>query len=199
VSEKRYRPIHELRLASVYPILQDIKITLLPDTGSISWIRWVWILSRSNSLFHHSLTCHSNKPSIFSWIQLLELDLYRTYNYADFYDLFGPTKFSRAATPCQQSIINWLTVFHPGKPTFILNSLLMATWRPYHFTRILPPITVICMSGVSIFIRVTCENHLVPLNRSKVMTGMYMLIPVLQRSPFILNWLTISTWDFYFH
>ena len=97
VVEKRYRPIGEMKLAGAYPILQGYKNYI----GFGYRINFADPMMLNNLTIKLSFTPYSNLPlkqtihlavdyTYWNW------SFQAQYNYADFYDLFGPTKFSRA-------------------------------------------------------------------------------------------------------
>jgi len=97
VTEARYRPIKELKLAGAYPILQGYKVY----TGVGYRLNFMDPMMLNSLVVKVSFTPTHSLPLE----QTIHLSVDYTYwgwnfqvqyNYADFYDLFGPTKFSRA-------------------------------------------------------------------------------------------------------
>jgi len=97
ITEKKYKAIKETRLAGAYPILQGYKSYI----GFGYRLNFTDPMMLNNLVIKASFTPYSNLPLK----QTIHLAIDYTYwnwsfqaqyNYADFYDLFGPTKFSRA-------------------------------------------------------------------------------------------------------
>lgn len=97
VTEKPYRALKEIKLAGAYPILQGYK----DYVGFGYRLNFADPMMINSLVIKASFTPYSNLPlkqtvhiavdySIWNWA------FQAYYNYADFYDLFGPTKFSRA-------------------------------------------------------------------------------------------------------
>lgn len=97
VKEARYRPIKELKLAGAYPILQGYKVY----TGVGYRLNFMDPLMLNSLVVKVSFTPTHSLP-LEQTIHLSvdytywEWSFQAQYNYADFYDLFGPTRFSRA-------------------------------------------------------------------------------------------------------
>jgi len=97
VKEKRYRPIKELKLAGAYPIIQGYKcyfaggyrLNFMDPMGLNS------LVLKLTFSPYHSLPLKQTFH-FFGEYNLWNWTFTATYNYADFYDIFGPTKFSRA-------------------------------------------------------------------------------------------------------
>jgi len=97
VKEKRYSPIKELRLAGAYPIIQGYKnyvaagyrVNFMDPMGLNSLVMKL-SFSPYPSLAMKQTVHFSLEYNLWNWTFSAQ------YNYADFYDLFGPTKFSRA-------------------------------------------------------------------------------------------------------
>ncbi|MEI6455930.1 MAG: hypothetical protein WCO93_06540 [bacterium] len=119
VKEKKYSPIRELRLAGAYPIIQGYK----------DYIAAGYRLNFMDPMGLNNLTL---KLSFSPYPQLefkqtihfsLEYNLWgwtfgAQYNYADFYDLFGPTKFSRAGYAFSVKYYKLFNRMSPGKTDF---------------------------------------------------------------------------------
>ena len=97
ISETKYKPLKEMKLAGAYPILQGYKNYI----GFGYRINFADPMMLNNLVIKFSFTPYENLPLK----QTVHLSIDYTYwnwtfqaqyNYADFYDLFGPTKFSRA-------------------------------------------------------------------------------------------------------
>jgi len=97
ITEERYRPLKELRLAGAYPILQGYKVY----TGDGYRINFLDPMMLNHLIVKFSFTPQPTLP-LKQTVHLsvdyssLHWSFQAQYNYADFYDLFGPTKFSRA-------------------------------------------------------------------------------------------------------
>ncbi|MEI6576996.1 MAG: hypothetical protein WCO63_12540 [Bacteroidota bacterium] len=119
VIEKRYVPTKEMKLANAYPIVQGYK----------SYIAGGYRMNFSDPMGLNSLTLKlsyspypvlplkenvhlSAEYSIWNW------SFSGNYNYADFYDLFGPTKFSRAGYSISGKYYKLLNRLSPGKTDF---------------------------------------------------------------------------------
>jgi len=97
VTEARYRPFKELKLAGAYPILQGYKVY----TGVGYRLNFMDPMMLNSLVIKASFTPTHSLP-LEQTIHLSvdytywEWSFQAQYNYADFYDLFGPTRFSRA-------------------------------------------------------------------------------------------------------
>jgi hypothetical protein len=97
VVEKRYRTVKELRFANAYPIIQGYKhymaggyrLNFMDPMGLNSLVLKL-AFSPKDTLPTKQIVHFSADYNYWNWT------FSATYNYADFYDLFGPTKFSRA-------------------------------------------------------------------------------------------------------
>jgi len=97
VKEKRYSPIKELRLAGAYPIIQGYKDYIAAGYR----LNFMDPMGLNNLILKLSFSPYPTLPFKQTIHFSLEYNLWNwtltgQYNYADFYDLFGPTKFSRA-------------------------------------------------------------------------------------------------------
>jgi hypothetical protein len=104
-----YKPAQNMHLVSIYPVVEGYKSTASAgmrfnwaDSLGLSGITLVTGYSPSSTLgtneqFHGTLDAH-----YWNW------ELKAAYNYADFYDLFGPTKVSRRGTSVKISHSNML-------------------------------------------------------------------------------------------
>jgi hypothetical protein len=105
-----YKPAENIHLISIYPVVEGYKSTASAgmrfdwaDSLGLSGISLVTGYSPSETLgtseqFHGTLDAH-----YWNW------ELKAAYNYADFYDLFGPTKVSRRGTSVKISHSKRLT------------------------------------------------------------------------------------------
>jgi hypothetical protein len=97
VVEKRYVAIKEMKLASAYPIIQGYKSYVTAgyrmnfmDPMGLNSLTLKWSFSPQPNLPLKQTVHLAVEYNIWNWT------FNANYNYADFYDLFGPTKFSRA-------------------------------------------------------------------------------------------------------
>ena len=119
VAEKRYRPIGELRLASAYPIIQGYKNYVTAgyrlnfmDPMGLNSLTLKLSFSPQPNLPLKQTVHFSAEYNYWSWT------FTGNYNYADFYDLFGPTKFSRAGYSLSAKYYKLIDRFSPGKTDF---------------------------------------------------------------------------------
>ena len=119
VSEKRYRPVHELRLSSAYPIIQGYKdyvtagyrLNFMDPMGLNSLTLKISFSPQPNLPLKQ--TVHfSAEYNYWNWT------FTGNYNYADFYDLFGPTKFSRAGYSLSAKYYKLINRLSPSKIDF---------------------------------------------------------------------------------
>lgn len=97
ISKKDYEPFSSIRLASLYPIVEGFKD--FPSYGfRASLGDPLWLYSIDASLSYSPVTLIPAKQRIHAMFDFsyYPWTLSTTYNHADFYDLFGPTKTSRA-------------------------------------------------------------------------------------------------------
>jgi len=97
ISERKYSPVRELRLAGAYPILQGYKVY----TGVGYRLNFTDPMMLNNLVVKVSFTPVASLPveqtvHLSVDYSILRWSFQAQYNYADFYDLFGPTRFSRA-------------------------------------------------------------------------------------------------------
>ena len=123
VKEKKYSPIRELRLAGAYPIIQGY------SNKDNYYVAMGYRLNFMDPMGLNNLTL---KLSFSPYPQLelkqtihfsLEYNLWgwtfgAQYNYADFYDLFGPTKFSRAGYAFSVKYYKLFSRMSPSKTDF---------------------------------------------------------------------------------
>ena len=119
VVEKRYRPIKELKLASAYPIIQGYKeyvtagyrLNFMDPMGLNSLVLKLSFSPQPNLPLKQ--TVHfSAEYTFWNWT------FTGNYNYADFYDLFGPTKFSRAGYSLSAKYYKLFNRLSPTKTDF---------------------------------------------------------------------------------
>jgi hypothetical protein len=116
VVEKRYRPVSELRLAGAYPILQGYKNYVAAgyrfnfmDPMGLNSLNIKLSVSPTDSLPTKQVPHISAEYNFWNWT------FTGNYNYADFYDLFGPTKFSRAGYSFSTKYYKLINRFAPNK------------------------------------------------------------------------------------
>ncbi|MCK9219936.1 MAG: hypothetical protein M0P47_07795 [Bacteroidales bacterium] len=121
VTEKRYVPIKEMKLASAYPILQGYKCYLTAgyrmnfmDPMGLNALTLKWSFSPNPSLPLAQTVHLSVDYSLWNWTFTGQ------YNYADFYDLFGPTKFSRAGYSFSVKYYKLFNRLSPHKTDFYI-------------------------------------------------------------------------------
>ncbi|MDD2570414.1 MAG: hypothetical protein PHF53_01900 [Bacteroidales bacterium] len=116
VTEKTYHPMRELRLSGAYPIIQGYK-QYLAVGYRLNFMDPMGINSLNIKL---SVTPYADLPT--KQVPHLSAE-YRfwgwtftgSYNYADFFDLFGPTRFSRAGYSFSGKYHKVFRNFAPGK------------------------------------------------------------------------------------
>lgn len=116
VTEKTYRPLKEMKLAGAYPIIQGYKNYVaggyrfnFMDPLGLSAVKLKLSVSPYDSLPNKQKVHFAVDYSYWNWT------FSATYNYADFYDLFGPTKFSRAGYSFTTKYYKLLNRFAPNK------------------------------------------------------------------------------------
>lgn len=121
VTEKRYVPIKELKLASAYPIIQGYKSYVTAgyrmnfmDPMGLNSLTLKWSFSPNPSLPLKQTVHLGIDYTIWNWTFNVN------YNYADFYDLFGPTKFSRAGYSVSAKYYKLFNRLAPGKTDFFI-------------------------------------------------------------------------------
>lgn len=119
VTEKRYVPIKELKLASAYPIIQGYKMYVTAgyrmnfmDPMGLNSLTLKWSFSPQPHLPLKQTIHLSAEYNIWNW------SFAAHYNYADFYDLFGPTKFSRAGYSVSAKYYKLFNRLNPDKTDF---------------------------------------------------------------------------------
>ena len=113
VIEKPFKPLRELRLASAYPIIQGYRGLVAAgyrfnfvDPMGLNSLNLKFSFTPADTLPSKQIPHFSAEYNFWNWT------FTGNYNYADFYDLFGPTKFSRAGysfSTKYHKMINWFT------------------------------------------------------------------------------------------
>ena len=121
IVEERYRPVKELKLASAYPVVQGYKGFVaggyrlnFMDPMGLNSLNLKLSVTPNKGLPDKQIPHISAEYKYWNW------SFTGNYNYADFYDLFGPTKFSMAGysfTAKYLKVINWFT---PRKTDFFV-------------------------------------------------------------------------------
>jgi len=121
VVEKRYHPVRELKLAGAYPIIQGYKDYLAAgyrfnfmDPMGLNSLKLKLSVSPTDSLPDKQIPHISAEYSYWNWT------FTGNYNYADFYDIFGPTKFSRAGYSFSTKYLKVINRFSPKKTDFYI-------------------------------------------------------------------------------
>jgi hypothetical protein len=119
VIEKRYVPIKEMKFASAYPIIQGYKNYVTAgyrlnfmDPMGLNALTLKWSFSPDPSLPLKQTVHLAVEYSLWNWTFMAN------YNYADFYDLFGPTKFSRAGYSVSAKYYKLFNRLSPNKTDF---------------------------------------------------------------------------------
>jgi hypothetical protein len=121
VTETRYRPIKELRLSSAYPIVQGYKCY----TAVGYRLNFMDPMGLNSLVLKLSFSPYPNLPLKQTVHFSAEYNLWNwtfsaNYNYADFYDLFGPTKFSRAGYAISGKYYKLFNRLSPSKTDFYI-------------------------------------------------------------------------------
>lgn len=121
VVEKRYRPVSELKMAGAYPIIQGYKNYVAAgyrlnfmDPMGLNSLNLKLSFTANDSLPRKQI------PHISAEYNFWNLTFTANYNYADFYDLFGPTKFSRAGYSFSTKYYKLINRFAPKKTDFYI-------------------------------------------------------------------------------
>ena len=119
VSEKRYHPAGELRLAGAYPIIQGYKQFAAPGYR----LNFMDPMGLNSLIVKLSLTTYDSLPGkqvphVSAEYNFWNWSFSGTWNNADFYDLFGPTRFSRAGYSLTARYHKIINRFTPGKTEF---------------------------------------------------------------------------------
>lgn len=121
VVEKRYRTMGELRLAGAYPIIQGYKNYVAAgyrfnfmDPMGLNTLNLKMSFTPADSLPLKQVPHLSAEYNFWNWT------FTGNYNYADFYDLFGPTKFSRAGYSFSTRYYKIINRFAPRKTDFYI-------------------------------------------------------------------------------
>ncbi len=120
-SEKQYRILGETRLASAYPIIQGYKEYVavgyrfnFQDPMGLNSLSLKVSVSPQDGLPSKQIPHLALEYNFWSWT------FAANYNYADFYDLFGPTKFSRAGYAFSAKYYKSISRFSPEKTDFFV-------------------------------------------------------------------------------
>lgn len=116
IVEKRYRPVREIKLATAYPIIQGYK-NFLAVGYRLNFMDPMFLNSLNIKL---SVTPYGNLPRnqiphVSAEYNYWNWSFTGNYNYADFYDLFGPTRFSRAGYSFSARYYKLINRFAPRK------------------------------------------------------------------------------------
>ena len=121
VVEKRYRPVGEIKLANAYPIIQGYKEFIaygyrlnFMDPMGLNSFNLKLSFSPNDNLPNKQMAHLSAEYNYWNW------SFTGSYNYADFYDLFGPTKFSRAGYSFSTRYYKLINRFTPQKTDFYI-------------------------------------------------------------------------------
>jgi len=121
VVEKPYHPIGELKLSGAYPIIQGYKNYAAAgyrfnfmDPIGLNSLNVKLTVSPTDSLPDKQIPHISAEYNFWNWT------FTGNYNYADFYDLFGPTKFSRAGYSFSTKYYKLINRFSPKKTDFFI-------------------------------------------------------------------------------
>ncbi len=116
VKEVTYRPLKSMKLAGAYPIIQGYQNYVaggyrfnFMDPLGLNALKVKVSVSPYDSLPTKEKIHLSVDYNFWNWT------FSATYNYADFYDLFGPTKFSRAGYSFTTKYYKIFDRFAPGK------------------------------------------------------------------------------------
>lgn len=119
VVEKAYREVSELRLASAYPIVQGYKGLVATgyrfnfmDPMGLNSLNLKLSFTPADTLPRKQIPHFSAEYNYWNWT------FTGNYNYADFYDLFGPTKFSRAGYSFSTKYYKLINRLSPRKTDF---------------------------------------------------------------------------------
>lgn len=119
VTEERYRPFSSLKLAGAFPILQGYKNSVAAGYR----VNFLDPMGLNSLILKLSVTPEPNLPDKEKIHLSAEYNYWNwsfaaNYNYADFYDLFGPTKFSRAGYSFWGKYYKLFNRFNPNKTDF---------------------------------------------------------------------------------
>ena len=119
VVEERYRPLRELRMVSAYPIIQGYKNSVAAgyrfnfmDPMGLNSLNVKMSLTADHRLPDKQIPLFSAEYNYWNW------SFTGNYNYADFYDLFGPTKFSMAGYSFSAKYYKLINRLTPKKTDF---------------------------------------------------------------------------------
>ena len=121
VVEKRYRPLGEIKYAGAYPIIQGYKGRVAAgyrfnfrDAMGLNLLNMKMSVTPDDRLPGKQIPHFSAEYTSWNW------SFTGNYNYADFYDLFGPTKFSRAGYSFSTKYYKLFNRFTPRKSDFYI-------------------------------------------------------------------------------
>ena len=129
VVEKRYSSVRELKLAGAYPIIQGYKGLVATgyrlnfmDPMGLNSLNLKMSFTPADTLPRKQIPHFSAEYNYWNWT------FTGTYNYADFYDLFGPTKFARSGYSFSAKYYRLLNRFLPKKNGHLCK--VNGLWRP---------------------------------------------------------------------
>ena len=121
VVEKRYWPARELRMTDAYPIIQGYKNLVavgyrfnFQDPMGLSSLNLKLSVTPNDNLPEKQIPHFSAEYSLWNW------SFTGNYNYADFYDLFGPTKFSMTGYSFSTKYYKLINRLTPMKTDFYI-------------------------------------------------------------------------------
>jgi len=125
VTEKRYRPMAEMRLAGAYPIIQGYKQFVAPGYK----LNFMDPMGLNSLIIKASITPDKRLPGkqiphVSAEYNYWNWTFTGNYNYADFYDLFGPTKFSRAGYSLSTRYHWVINRFTPARDDFYVKATM---------------------------------------------------------------------------
>ncbi len=135
VKEETYRTVSSLKLAGAYPIIQGYKNSVAPGYR----FNFMDPMGLNSLVLKLSVTPENNLPDKEKIHLSAEYNYWNwsfaaNYNYADFYDLFGPTKFSRAGYSVSGKYYKLFNRFAPNKTDLYvkLSAYLDMETLPYY-------------------------------------------------------------------
>jgi len=119
VSETAYKPVKELRFAGAYPILQGYKGYIASGYRA----NFMDPMGLNSLTLKLSFSPYPQLPAkqtfhVFAEYLFWNWTFTTSYNYADFYDLFGPTRFSRAGYALAVKYYKLFNRMAPSKTDF---------------------------------------------------------------------------------
>ena len=119
VVEKKYRTVREIKYSGAYPIIQGYKGRVAAgyrfnfrDAMGLNSLNMKMSVTTDDRLPGKQIPHFSAEYTSWNW------SFTGNYNYADFYDLFGPTKFSRAGYSFSTKYYKLFNRFTPRKTDF---------------------------------------------------------------------------------